>query len=112
MPKPTKPPVNPLLGANIPAAPLINGESPVEQEKSITVKGENGNLVKDQSSHLALVQPQKEKATIEISLYLQPDLDDKLDDLRKAYKKRTGKKISANEVMRRLIKHGTLEMLL
>ncbi len=53
-----------------------------------------------------------EKATIEVSLYLRPSQDDKLEDLRRAYKKRKGKKISSNQVMRRLIDKATLEMIL
>jgi hypothetical protein len=47
-----------------------------------------------------------------LSLYLKPSQDDKLEDLRCAYKRRMGKKISANEVVRRLIDQATLESLL
>jgi hypothetical protein len=55
---------------------------------------------------------EREQATVELSLYLRPSQDDKLEDLRRAYKRQTGKKISANEVVRRLIDQATLENLL
>ncbi|HEY6408525.1 MAG TPA: hypothetical protein VIY29_13750 [Ktedonobacteraceae bacterium] len=46
-----------------------------------------------------------------MSLYLRPAQDDNLEDLRRAYKRRTGKKISANEDILRLIENATLETL-
>jgi hypothetical protein len=45
----------------------------------------------------------EERATIELSLYFSPSQNKMLEDLRRAYKRHTKKKISANEVMRRLI---------
>jgi hypothetical protein len=58
-------------------------------------------------------QPGQEKATIEVRLYLTPTLDDKLDALRQAYKRRTGgKRIKPNEIMRKLIEQATVENLL
>jgi len=58
------------------------------------------------------LEEEAEKATIELSLYLRPSQDDKLEELRRAYKRRMRKKISANEIMRRLIDTATLEMLI
>ena len=56
---------------------------------------------------------EKEKATIEVRLYLTPTLDDKLLDLRQQYKKRTGgKRIKPNEIMRKLIEKATIEDIL
>ncbi len=80
-----------------------NGKTVAEQ-KVKTIELQNGLEQKapDQA---------EEKATIEVSLYLRPSQDDKLEDLRRAYKKRMGKKISSNQVMRRLIDKATLEML-
>lgn len=97
MPKQQQP--NPMWGKNIPPppAPPQVVQSPVSRDNGI---------FPDSTSE------EKENATIELSLYLRPSQDDKLDDLRRAYKKRTGKKISANEVMRRLIDQATLDMLL
>jgi hypothetical protein len=47
-----------------------------------------------------------------MSLYLRQAHDDKLEELRVAYKRRTRKKINMNEIIRRLIEHGTVEDLL
>jgi hypothetical protein len=137
MPRETKAPkVNPLLGANIPAAPDLsqsgeqsirvaaqngitgteyqgnnvlgqNGSS-VTEEKSNRVSGEQGKRVKEQKGKMA----EEDKLIIEMSLYLRQAHDDKLEELRVAYKRRTRKKINMNEIIRRLIEHGTVEDLL
>ncbi len=96
-----KTPMNPLLGKNIPPAPAIENGKTVSEDKSITAERQT-----------AAAKPEEEKAIIELSLYLRTSQDDKLEDLRRAYKRRTGKKISANEVIRRLIEKATLETLI
>ncbi|WP_149403739.1 hypothetical protein [Dictyobacter arantiisoli] len=135
---PKQPPVNPLLGQNIPPAPGLNNEKPASgendrtatEEKSKTVSEYNGKMVSGDSAKPLSEHKGKdvsryngktvlgdndsdvelgEKATIELSLYLRPSQDDKLEDLRRAYKRRVGKKISANEIMRRLIEHASLD---
>jgi len=91
---------NPLMAMNIPPppAPTIERskepETPTQQTSQVTGEG------------------QEEKATIELSLYLRPAQDDKLEELRRAYKSRTHRKISANEIMRRLIERATLDDIL
>jgi hypothetical protein len=50
-----------------------------------------------------------ERATIEVSLYLTPSLDEKLEDLRREYKRRTGKRIMPNKIMRILIEQATID---
>src|SRR6266496_2215058 len=111
---------NPLLGKNIPPPPATTEilQASISEKNGKTVSEENGRRGEQQAmpqaptSTTTSTQSDEEKATIELSLYLQPTLDDKLEDLRRAYKRRTGRKISANEVMRRLIRQATLEMLL
>ena len=104
-----------------------NGNT-VSEENMRTVTRYNGNTVSENNGNTAERQTviplssskieadqeygEQEKATIELSLYLRPSQDDKLEDLRRAYKKRTKKKISANEVMRRLINQATLDDIL
>lgn len=118
MPK-QPPPENPLKGKNIPAPPAPLGEV-VSKSTSSSVEGYHGNMAENYRSTTVerqTVMPlpdinSEEKATIELSLYLRPRQDDKLEDLRRAYKKQTGKKITANELMRRLIDHATLEDIL
>lgn len=111
---PTKPtPENPLKGKNIPAAP------PIETVSSSPVESYQGNMAKqyqsttvEQQTVVPSSDKKDEKATVELSLYLRPSHDDKIEDLRQAYRKRTGKKITANELMRRLIDHATLDDIL
>jgi hypothetical protein len=114
---PSKPvPENPLKGKNIPPAPPVEtvSSSPVESHHGNMAESYQGTTVERQTV-LPLSRSTKsddEKATIELSLYLRPSQDDKLEDLRRAYKKQTGKKISANELMRRLIDRATLDNIL
>lgn len=44
--------------------------------------------------------------------YLNPGQDDKLDDLRREYKRRTGKKLSEQNFMRMVVDKLTIDMLL
>lgn len=110
---PTKEPKeNPLRSANIPPPPPMGVPTPLP-----TVERGNGNtnstvINPPAAPRVTTKKPADELATIELSLYLKPAQDDKLEDLRRAYKRATGKKISANEVMRRLIERATLETLL
>lgn len=115
---PNKPvPENPLKGKNIPPAPPVIetvSSSPVESYQGNMIESYQNKVVERQTV-LPLSRSTKsddEKATIELSLYLRPSQDDKLEDLRRAYKKQTGKKISANELMRRLIDRATLDNIL
>jgi hypothetical protein len=120
--KKTKEEENPLFKQNIPPPPTT---APVttQSQTAATRTGaeENGSRekppVKSSRPAPAASTPKsternEEKATIELSLYLRPSQDEKLEDLRRAYKRHTGKKISANEVMRRLIEQATLDTLL
>jgi hypothetical protein len=113
---PKQPSENPLKGKNIPPAPPV--VKTVSEPSSNPEESYHGNMVKSYQSNTAeqqTVVPSKsdeEKATIELSLYLRLSQDNKLDDLRHAYKKRTGKRITANELMRRLIDHATIDDIL
>jgi hypothetical protein len=106
---------NPLLSKNILPPPMPR----VERQNGITVERQNGIPAEIQIENMPVpvapslpVNENEENATIELSLYLRPSQDDKLEDLRRAYKKRKGKKISANEVIRRLIDQATLDSIL
>jgi hypothetical protein len=110
-------PENPLKGKNIPPAPPVETVSelngnPVESYHGNMVKNYQSNIVEQQTVIPSSSKNDEERATIELSLYLRPHHDDKLEDLRQAYRKRTGKKITANELMRRLIDHATLDDIL
>lgn len=82
----------------------------LERQKGKAVKGQSGKTVKDYEA--VSEEDGEEKATIELSLYLRPSQDDKLEDLKRDYRKITRRKISSNEIMRRLIDQATLEQLM
>ncbi len=107
---------NPLLSKNIPPAPSTapSVETKEELENSDMVGEEQkGKTVERQTVLPSLsLNEVEEKATIELSLYLRPSQDDKIEDLRRAYKKLTHKKITANELMRRLIDRATIDDIL
>ena len=97
---------NPLLGKHIPPPPAAVEHaigSSTEAQESIRGKEHSGI-----TGH----REERERATVEVSVYLRPSQDDKLEELRLAYKRRMKKKISANEVIRRLIEQATLEQIL
>jgi hypothetical protein len=98
---------NPLLGKNIPPPPAADGSAVSSGETEV----KNGNRVKEHPG-TTVQGEERERATVELSLYLRPSQDDKLEELRRAYKQRTKKKISANEVLRRLIEQATVEQII
>jgi hypothetical protein len=100
---------NPLLGKNIPPPPAATSGPVVPP--GLTTEAKNGNRVQEHSG-ITVDGEERERATVELSLYLRPSQDDKLEELRRAYKQRTKKKISANEVMRRLIEQATVEQII
>jgi hypothetical protein len=101
---------NPLLSKNIPKPPSqpMQGDTMNEQQNGITAKEQNENNVK-RDNDISLTESGEEKATIEISLYLRPSQDDKLEDLKREYKRRMKKKISSNQIMRLLIERATID---
>ncbi len=99
---------NPLLGKNIPPPPAATDSSVVLPGPT---EAKNGNRVTEDSGR-TVQREERERATVELSLYLRPSQDDKLEELRRAYRQRTRKKISANEVLRRLIEQATVEQII
>lgn len=97
------PAVNPLHSKNIPPPPpSLPLPVPIPQRLP-------ESRVSPLPGSSDLPERDEERATIELSLYLRPRHDEKLEDLRRAYKRRTGKKISANELIRRLIDQASIE---
>ena len=101
---------NPLLSKNIPRPPSpTKHEEPTNvAENSITVEGQSAKPDERYTGIIATSQ-EEEKATVELSLYLKSSQDDKLEDLKRAYKRRAGKKISSNQIMRKLIDKATID---
>lgn len=99
---------DPLLSKNIPQPPTT--PDPDETETSTEAK-EQSHTATEHLDNMTFTD-QEERATIEVSLYLRPSQDDKLDDLKRQYKQLTRKKISSNQIMRLLIDRATIDNLL
>ncbi len=75
-----------------------------------TVKRQNGKAVEPQSGKTA--EGEQVNLVEKTTLYLSPDQSDKLDDLAMSYRRRTGKRITRNMLLRKLIDRATLDDIL
>jgi len=98
-----------VFGQKGTALDKLTGRAPAEQGTD----KEYGNTVLPQSSDTVSPQDRADQETREkLSVYLRPDQVDKLDELALEYRRRTGKRISRVEVVRRLIDASDLQMVL
>jgi len=81
-------------------------EEPTVQENNNTILLENNNIVKKEK------RKRKTDERDAKMYYLDPGQTDKLDDLRREYKQRTGKKLSEQDFMRHIINCLTIDPLL
>ncbi len=88
------------------ASSLPEDSETATPQHSNTVSHDSSNTVTPHNS--AAGKSNSEKFTI----YVSPDQLDKLDELALAYRKRTGKRINRNVIMRKLIDVCDLELLL
>lgn len=104
---------NPLFSKNIPPPPPPEIPSAKEAQETPIEKPYNQSppLSAAPSRRPTRGQRVAEPADIELSLYLRLAHYDRLEELRREYTRVYRKKISANEVMRRLLEHATLDML-
>jgi hypothetical protein len=51
----------------------------------------------------------REKATEQVTAYFTPSQFDRIDELQRAHRKRTGKRITVNALLRRLVENATVE---
>jgi len=72
----------------------------------------SGNVVQEQKTMGRPTKPDEEKATEKVTAYFTAEQYDKIEDLRRSHRKRTGKRISVNELLRRLVVHATVEDIL
>src|SRR5262245_51072852 len=96
-----------VFGQKGSALDKLTGRAPAERGPG----EEHSNTVLPQSSDT--VSPQDrgdQEAREKLSVYLRPDQVDKLDELALEYRRRTGKRISRVEVVRRLIDASDLQM--
>jgi hypothetical protein len=81
-------------------------ENPTEQQNRDTVRPLNSSTVEQSNSET--VKPRLTKT----SFYLRPDQSEKLDDLEHGCKKRTGRRIDRQDIIRALIDSADLETVL
>ena len=105
---------NPMLGRNIPPPPVLPTAqpAPVPETTPPQPPATQEPAQPASSAQGPAGTEEKEKAGYEVRLYLTFSLDEKLEALRFEYKRRTGRKIKPNEIMRRLIEKATIEDLL
>jgi hypothetical protein len=83
----------------------------VTQPDSQTVAPSHGKAEKHEDRETVVPEQKTEVGKEKISFYLAPGQTDKLDDLAYKHKKRTGKRINRNDIVRHLIDQCTLESL-
>jgi hypothetical protein len=87
----------------------------LQERQQRIMQPENRKTAAPQNSTTEHVQEHdqdEEKATEKLTLYLFPRQSDKLDALIVEYKKRTGKRVQRNKLMRMLIDQASLEAIL
>lgn len=104
MAKPSTERADPLATAGLRSKPLTVKESepraseleqtPVHMEERQTVK---------------VLKAEEERATEKVTAYFTPPQYDRIKELRRQYRKRTGKCISVNKLLRRLVEQANIE---
>lgn len=95
------------MPAKVSANNLFGNSKAVKQQSSNTVKPHESETVEQQNGNA--VKPEQEK----VSFYLEIEKhSDKLDQLCFEYKKRTGRRINRQDVVRKLIENSKVEDLL
>ncbi|SRR6266702_1356853 len=89
---------NPLLSKNIPQPPSAAPDAETAEREETTIP-QSGNTVMLQKA----VKPQTTAKREKITFYLEPEQAGKLYDLMEAFRKRTGIKISQQNMLRRII---------
>jgi hypothetical protein len=111
-------PVRPSRRMSIRAA--IAQDMPEIPQSDNTVIEQNDNMLLSQNSNTVLPQSDntakrqygtKTQERDKVTYYLDPGQLDKLDELRTAYRKRTGKRLSEQDFMRMIVTKLELDML-
>src|SRR5438552_11920629 len=93
---------NPMLGRNIPPPPVLPAAQPASVPETTPPQppATQEHAQPASPAQGPVAAEEKEKAGYEVRLYLTFALDEKLEALRFEYKRRTGRKIKPNEIMR------------
>lgn len=66
----------------------------------------------DQATREKELKAVEERASEKVTAYFTPPQYDKIEELRRQHRKRTGKRLSVNELLRRLVEHASVEDIL
>ncbi len=90
----------------------------VERSSSVTAVPLSSDTVVPSQSETAIQQQSRKvkplnsttvKKEVKVSFYLTPEQEQKLDDLAYEHKKRTGKRINRNDIVRHLVDYCSIE---
>lgn len=91
-----------------------NSETVLDTHRETVLQPSN-DVVKTFEHETSVLQERKPVKTVKkemkVSFYLTPEQAEKLDDLAYEQKKRTGKRINRNDIVRHLIDHCSIENL-
>jgi hypothetical protein len=102
---------NPLTNAGLKPKTQPSTQEPKEALQPEASSVANGQEQEERRGGRPL-KDDEEKATEKVTAYFTPQQYDKIDELRKAHRKRTGKRISVNVLLRRLVEVATIEDIL
>lgn len=115
MPKPNTERADPLAAVGL--KPKTFTSSSTSQSPEL-VQAVQSTGQATQSAEPRISQPARElkadeeRATEKVTAYFTPPQYDRIEELRRQYRKRTGKRISVNELLRRLVEHANIEDIL
>lgn len=91
----------------------INQEQPASQpQPENTTISQPDNTILSENNNIIKPKRRKTDERDKKLYYLDPGQTDKLDDLRREYKQRTGKKLNEQDFMRHIVNKLTIDMLL
>lgn len=115
MPKSNTERADPLAAAGLkPKPPTRSSEPQTPELEQITYPAGQPPQVAAPQTNLTTreLKSEEERATEKVTAYFTPPQYDRIEELRRQYRKRTGKRLSVNELLRRLVEHAGIEDIL
>lgn len=104
---------NPLLAAGLqPKTPTPMRENEAMSTQAPAAAHPIATQIEQAQRIIQRRKSEEERATEKVTAYFTPDQYDRIEDLRRQHRKRTGKRISVNALLRRLVERATIEDLL
>lgn len=107
MAKPSTERADPLAAVGLrPKLPTVKKSEPQAPELEQT------SAHMEERQAVRSLKAEEERATEKVTAYFTPPQYDRIEELRRQYRKRTGKRISVNELLRRLAERANIEDIL